>query len=83
MSTRTGLAIIAVLIVMVIAVFAVSACVSKPLPYCERWDAKVYARNGEVLGMYFDGQNAVKLVEMIYGLANRTCRLGPRDGVDL
>lgn len=83
MSTRAGLAIIALLIVLVVAMFAISGCASRPLSYCERWDAKVYARDGELLGMYLEGENAEKMVEMMLGLAKGTCRLQPPDGVNL
>ena len=84
MSTRAGLGIVVVLVVAIIGTAMLSGCATKPpVPYCERWDAKVFVRDGELLGMQFDGPNAEKMVDMMLGLAKGTCRLQPREGPEL
>lgn len=57
----------------------IASCAHTPLPRCEGWDSKLLVRDGQVMGLYLDGENAEKLIAMIEGLAKGTCRLAPRE----
>lgn len=78
MSTRAGLAIIALLIILVAMGFALSGCATRAAPpFCGSWKAQLFVNDGELMGVYLAKPEAERMMAMVDGLAAGTCRLRP------
>lgn len=78
MSTRAGFGIILVLIVAVVAGFALSGCAAQ-VPYCPPFKAKLIVDEEDetYLGVFFDPKDALNLAATVKGLSEGKCKLAP------
>lgn len=75
---RSWLVYVVLLVVLLGAAAALASCAQ--VPYCPSFQSKMITDDEEenVVGVFFDARNAIRLAMTVKGLSEGTCRMAPQ-----